>query len=47
VPIVFAIASAVHFSGMILVDLLGRVRRTAAGLAEPVAGSARQADDDA
>ena len=32
VPIVFAITSSVHFFGMILVDLLGRVRRATAGL---------------
>jgi phosphatidylglycerophosphate synthase len=32
VPIVFAIASSVHFFGMILVDLLGRARRAATGL---------------
>ncbi len=35
VPIVFAITSSVHFFGMILVDLLGRVRRAAAGLPNP------------
>jgi hypothetical protein len=35
VPTVFAIASSVHFFGMILVDLLGRVRRAAAGLPNP------------
>lgn len=34
-PIVFAVASSVHFFGMILVNLLGRVRRAAAGVAEP------------
>ena len=28
VPIVFAIASSVHFFGMILTDLLGRISRT-------------------
>jgi phosphatidylglycerophosphate synthase len=32
VPIVFALASSVHFFGMILVDLLGRARRAATGL---------------
>lgn len=35
VPLVFAVASSVHFFGMILVDLLGRVRRAAAGLPNP------------
>ena len=35
VPLVFAAASSVHFFGMILVDLLGRVRRATAGLPPP------------
>lgn len=35
VPIGFAVVSSVHFFGMILVDLLGRVRRARAGLPDP------------
>ncbi len=35
VPIVFTVASSVHFFGMILVDLMARVRRSEAGLATP------------
>lgn len=35
VPLVFTIASAVHFFGMILVDLMARVKRASAGLPTP------------
>lgn len=35
VPLMFAVVSSVHFFGMILVDLLGRVRRAAVGLPNP------------
>lgn len=42
VPIVFTIASAVHFFGMILVDLMARVRRSAAGLSAPPLESANR-----
>lgn len=35
VPMVFAVVSAVHFFGMILVDLLARSRRAEAGLPAP------------
>jgi phosphatidylglycerophosphate synthase len=40
VPIVFAIASSVHFFGMILTDLLGRISRTAVGQLGPPPASA-------
>jgi phosphatidylglycerophosphate synthase len=40
VPICFAVVSAVHFFGMILVDLMGRVRRAEAGLPAPPKASA-------
>lgn len=40
VPIVFAIASGVHFFGMILVDLVARVRYAERGLVKPSAGAA-------
>jgi phosphatidylglycerophosphate synthase len=40
VPIGFAVVSAVHFFGMILVDLMGRVRRAEAGLPAPPKASA-------
>ena len=35
VPLVFAVASSVHFFGMILVDLLGRATRAELGLPAP------------
>ena len=35
VPIVFTVVSSVHFFGMILVDLLARVRRASVGLPTP------------
>lgn len=35
VPLVFTVVSAVHFFGMILVDLLARARRAAAGMPTP------------
>ncbi len=35
IPIGFAIVSAVHFFGMILVDLMGRTKRAEAGLPAP------------
>ena len=35
VPLAFAVASSVHFFGMILIDLLGRTTRAELGLAAP------------
>lgn len=40
VPLAFTVVSAVHFFGMILVDLLGRSRRAAAGVPAPPKESA-------
>lgn len=43
VPLAFAVVSAVHFFGMILVDLLGRARRAEAGVPAPPKESAELA----
>ena len=40
VPIAFAVASAVHFFGMILIDLLARTRRATLGIPAPPRASA-------
>jgi phosphatidylglycerophosphate synthase len=36
VPLAFTVVSVVHFFGMLLVDLLGRARRAAAGVPNPL-----------
>lgn len=42
VPLVFSVASSVHFFGMILIDLLGRLRRARAGVPDPSPASANR-----